>query len=107
VIRSDPALTRSEAERRLLALVRAARLPEPEANACVNGYEVDFVWRGRNLIVEVDGYAFHSSRRSFERDRRRDVELVTAGYRVLHFTRRQITDEPEALIATLAAALAA
>ena len=28
-IRTDPALTRSEAERRLLALIRAARLPDP------------------------------------------------------------------------------
>ena len=32
-IRTDPALTRSEAERRMLELVRAARLPQPEANA--------------------------------------------------------------------------
>jgi very-short-patch-repair endonuclease len=58
-------------------------------------------------VVEVDGYAFHSSRSSFERDRRKDLELSAAGYRVLRVTRRQINEEPEALVATLAAALAA
>ena len=106
-IRTDPALTRSEAERRLLELVRAARLPKPEANARLLGWEVDLVWRDARLVVEVDGYAFHSSRSSFERDRRKDAELIAAGYRVLRFTWRQIADEPAAVIAILAAALAA
>jgi len=29
-------------------------------------------------VVEVDGYAFQSSRSAFERDRRRDAELAAA-----------------------------
>jgi len=106
-IRTDPSLTRSEAERRLLGLIRAARLPAPEANRRVNGYEVDFLWREPGLIAEVDGYAFHSSRSSFERDRRKDQDLGAKGYRVIRVTWRQLTDGPEAVIATLAAALAA
>jgi hypothetical protein len=59
------ALTRSEAEERLLALIRAAQLPRPEVNARVGPYEVDFLWRRQRLVVEVDGYAFHSSRTAF------------------------------------------
>jgi len=39
---SAPALTRSEAEERFLALVRAAELPTPETNVRVGRYEVDF-----------------------------------------------------------------
>jgi very-short-patch-repair endonuclease len=105
-IQTDPALTRSEAERKLLELIRAARLPEPRTNARVGRWEVDFLWREHRLIVEVDGYAFHSSRSSFERDRRRDAELGRYGYRVLRFTWRQLSGEPEAIIATLATALA-
>ena len=35
----DPAFTRSRAERELVALVRAARLPEPVCNAIVAGWE--------------------------------------------------------------------
>jgi very-short-patch-repair endonuclease len=38
------------------------------------------------LIVELDGYAYHRTRKSFERDRRRDAALLTAGYRTLRVT---------------------
>lgn len=101
-----PALTRSEAERRFLALIRAAQLPEPRANALVGGLEVDFYWPVDRLVVEIDGFAFHSGRRGFERDRERDAVLAASGLRVIRITRRQLSDEPETVIARLAAALA-
>jgi very-short-patch-repair endonuclease len=75
-------------------------------NARVGRYEVDFLWRERALVVEVDGYRFHSSRASFERDRRRDADLTTRGLRVIRITWRQIVREPEALVARVATALA-
>jgi very-short-patch-repair endonuclease len=105
-LQTEPALTRSEAERQFLELVRTAGLPEPETNARVGPYEVDFLWRDQNLVVEVDGFAFHSSRSSFERDRRRDAELTAQRIRVMRVTWRQIQDEREALAATLALATA-
>ena len=40
------------------------------------------------------------------RSRRRDADLVAAGYRVVRFTWRQITGEPEAVVARLAELLA-
>jgi very-short-patch-repair endonuclease len=101
-----PNLTRSEAEDRLLALVHAARLPTPAVNVRVGRYEVDFLWRAERLVVEVDGFAFHSSRSAFERDRARDAELQAAGLRVMRITWRQLTDEPEVIVARLAQALA-
>ena len=101
-LRTEPALTRSEAERRLLDLTRAARIPRPAANTRVGRHEVDLLWTAQRLVVEVDGYAFHGSRHAFERDRRRDADLVAAGYRVIRFTWRQITREPEAVVARLA-----
>jgi very-short-patch-repair endonuclease len=101
-----PTLTRSEAEERLLALLRAARLPPPELNVRVGRREVDCLWRDAALVVEVDGYAYHSSRAAFERDRLRDAELQAAGYRVVRVTWRQLTEEPAALVARLAQALA-
>jgi very-short-patch-repair endonuclease len=106
-LRTEPRLTRSEAERLMLDLVREAGLPTPEANVRIAGYEVDLLWRERKLIAEIDGYAFHSMRSSFERDRRRDQELVAAGYRVIRVTWRQITDETVGVAARLATALAA
>jgi very-short-patch-repair endonuclease len=106
-IQTDPAFTRSEAERRALDLIRRARLPAPETNAQIHGHEVDLLWRQQRLVVEIDGYAYHSARRSFERDRRRDQTLIAGGHRVIRITWRQIHREPETLVATLATALAA
>jgi Protein of unknown function (DUF559) len=57
----------------MLRLLRAAELPTPRVNARVGRFEVDFLWPAHRLIVEVDGYAYHSDRGAFERDRRRDA----------------------------------
>jgi len=73
----------------------------------VAGYEVDFLWPGERLVVEVDGYAFHSTRAAFERDRVRDADLQAHGYRVLRFTWRRLAEAPEAVITAIATALAA
>jgi very-short-patch-repair endonuclease len=87
----DPAPTRSELERRFLRLCRERGLQRPEVNAVIEGIEVDFVWRDRRLIVEVDGYAFHRSPADFERDRERDVHLAMRGWTTRRFTWRQVT----------------
>ena len=106
LLADGPNLTRSEAERRLLSLLARAQLPRPVANARVERHEVDALWPERKLIVEVDGYAYHSGRAAFERDRLRDAALQIAGYRVLRTTWRQLAERPEALVAQIAAALA-
>lgn len=101
-----PGVTRSEAERRLLAVLRRAQLTPDATNVRVAGHEVDVLYRDQRLVVEVDGYAFHATRAAFERDRGRDAALAAAGFRVMRVTWRQVTDEPEAVVARLAAALA-
>jgi very-short-patch-repair endonuclease len=98
--------TRSEAERRLKALCKAAGLPRPLTNARVAGYEVDAFWPAHRLIVEVDGFAYHSSRQAFERDRRKDAALTAAGNRVVRITWRRLTTEPISLSAQFGALLA-
>lgn len=104
--RAEPALARSEAEERMLALIRKARLPLPEVNVELGGYEVDFLWRAERLVVEVDGFAFHSSQGRFESDRRRDADLSARGFRVIRVTWRQIDREPEAMLVRLSQSLA-
>ena len=100
-------ITRSEAEERFLALVRAAGLPAPEVNVRILGYEVDFLWRDEGLVVEVDGFQFHSTRAAFERDRERDAELQAAGLRVLRVTWHQVVDTPYSTLTNLVRALGA
>ena len=97
--------TRSDLERHLLRICRAHGIPKPEVNVKVGTYEVDFLWRAERLIVEVDGYAYHSSRRSFESDRARDRNLKLCGYEVLRFTDRELSSKPEAVAASLRAHL--
>ena len=65
------------------------------------------LWPDHDLIVEIDGYAFHSTRCSFEHDRSRDQTLIAAGYRVMRVTWRQLTRETLAVAVRLATALAA
>jgi very-short-patch-repair endonuclease len=101
-----PSLTASEAEVRLLAAVRDGGLPEPQANAGVGGYKVDLLWREARLIVELDGYEFHSDRAAFETDRLRDAELGDLGYRVIRVTWRQLVGRRDEVVGRIGRALA-
>jgi Protein of unknown function (DUF559) len=77
---------RSALEDHMLALCRRFHLPRPRVNARVDRYEVDFLWRDRRVIAEVDGWASHRTRSAFEEDRARDAALKLLGYEVLRFT---------------------
>ena len=101
-----PLFTRSEGEKLLRSLVRSAGLPQPRTNVRRGGWEVDAVWDAERLVVEVDGRRYHDTQPQFERDRRKDADLVLAGYRVLRFTWRRLTREPVEVVAIIAAALA-
>jgi very-short-patch-repair endonuclease len=100
-LRSEEELTRSELERLFLALCRRHRLPQPEVNANVGPYEVDFLWRQRALVVETDGFRHHGDRSAFERDRAKDARLQSLGFRVLRFTHRQLTQDRSSVVAAL------
>ncbi|HEX4751283.1 MAG TPA: hypothetical protein VH268_00175, partial [Solirubrobacterales bacterium] len=64
-----PVFTRSGLERRFLEVVREAGLPEPSMNLFVAGHEIDAYWEKESFGVELDVYATHGSRLSFEEDR--------------------------------------
>ena len=98
---AGPALTRSEAEARFLALLRKGGIDRPRCNTVVCGLEVDFYWPDRNVVVEVDGFAYHSRRSAFENDRERDLVLAAEGIVVVRVTWRQIRAEPEKVLARL------
>jgi predicted transcriptional regulator of viral defense system len=99
--------TRSELERGFLRVCDDAGLPRPAVNVVVEGVEVDFAWFSERVVAEVDGYEYHSNRSAFEKDRRRDVTLQLAGFRVLRFTHRRLVEEPDQVVAELRHALAA
>jgi very-short-patch-repair endonuclease len=101
-----PEFTRSEGERRLKRLCEQAGLPLPRMNARVAGYEVDAFWPAQRLVVEIDGWRYHGTRKRFEDDRRKDAALQVAGYRVLRITYRRLCEEAMKVAAELAVMLA-
>ena len=101
---SPPEMTRTELETRFLAIVERHDLPRPKVNRQVEGYEVDFIWPDRKLIVETDGFAAHGTRRAFEADRVRDRRLGRAGFRTIRLTPRSLAYEAE-IVADLEAML--
>jgi very-short-patch-repair endonuclease/predicted transcriptional regulator of viral defense system len=99
---------RSPAEKRFRALLRRAGvLGQVQFNATVLGCEVDVWWPDHGLAIEVDGFAFHSSPKSFQDDRRRDAALIAAGLRVMRVTWQDITQQPDRLLLDIGRATAA
>ena len=86
--------TRSVLEDAVLAFVDRYALPRPTVNQRVAGFEVDMLWRAKQLIVELDGRAVHDRSQSFEDDRERDAELTAAGFRVVRVTWQRLRDHP-------------
>lgn len=73
-----------------------------------HGHEVarvDFCWPAARLVVEADGYAFHSSRDDYRRDRRRMNELERLGWRVLRFSWEDVTQRPDHVVGLVRACL--
>jgi hypothetical protein len=99
---ADPAPFRSNLESDFLALCRSSGLPRPAVNVPLAGYEVDFVWLDRRVVVEIDSWWHHSGRRSFGDDRRRDVDLALAGFTVLRFTDEELLDTPRGIVTKVA-----
>jgi len=98
-------ITRSELERRFLAVLDGTDLPRPRRNAHVSVqgrfFEVDCLWAEQRLIVELDGRESHGTDLAFEKDRERDRLLLVEGWRVTRITWRQLRDDAPAVIADL------
>ncbi|MGI8624837.1 MAG: AbiEi antitoxin N-terminal domain-containing protein [Solirubrobacteraceae bacterium] len=98
--------TRSALEDLFLPLLRRARLPLPALNVYVQGLQVDAVWRGERVTVELDGRRYHDTDTRYESDRARDSHLAAHGFLVLRFTYRRLERDGLAVVAELAAVLA-
>ena len=80
----------SERARSILETVARLQLVDmgltPQIGVWIEGVgEVDMIILGF-IVIEVDGWAFHSSKEQREKDLKRDRELLRRGYVVLRFT---------------------
>lgn len=62
---------------------------------------VDFCWPAARLIVEADGFAFHSDRSAYRRDRLRLNDLERLGWTVLRFTWEDVMLRPDHVAGTV------
>jgi very-short-patch-repair endonuclease/predicted transcriptional regulator of viral defense system len=89
---------RSELERRFWRLIEEAGLPLPLTNVVVEGELVDAYWPNERLVVELDGYGYHRTRRDFENDRERDRILELARVQRLRITYDRLRHKPHAAV---------
>ncbi len=107
VIEAPAGPTRSEFEDAFVELARRHGLPAPQVNAHLNGYEVDVLFPRDGLIVELDGWEFHSDRSAFEDDRERDATMLEHGYETVRITWERLRNDPGREAARLRHILAA
>jgi hypothetical protein len=104
-------------ERAGSALESAARvvfdefgLDPPELQVTIHlpahAFLVDFFWRARRVIVEADGLAKYAADKDLIAQFQRDRLLRDAGYKVVHFTWRELFKTPELVIARIRQAFA-
>jgi hypothetical protein len=74
--------------------------------AVIAGHRVDLLI-GEKLVVQVDGYAYHSGSAERSRDVAHDAELRLRGYTVLRFTYAQIIHDWPAVARAISRAVAA
>ncbi|MHC3002572.1 DUF559 domain-containing protein [Gordonia metallireducens] len=98
--------SRSEAERKAIALFRSGGVTGWTANAPVCGYVVDLAFIEQKVAVEIDGFAFHSDAASFQHDRTRQNVLIANGWTVLRFTWQDITGQPASVLANVRRSIA-
>jgi hypothetical protein len=106
----EPSTQKSELERAFKQLLEpAAGIRTPLFNALVNGetatHEVDALWEKERLAVQLDGFAFHRTRRDREKDADSDADLELAGYRVMRLTWDDVTVHGERTLRRLQLAL--
>lgn len=96
-------------ERRTAALMSSAGISgwhqQVWVGAGATSYRVDFAFERERVIVEFDGFAFHSTPERFSTDKRRDDDLRAAGWKVVHITWKQLHASPEDVVRRIKRAL--
>ena len=93
-------------ERRFLRLLAEADLPAPSTQQVLTAardrlVRVDCRFPGTNVVVELLGYRFHSSKPQLRHDAERLNALVAAGAAPYQFTYEQVVEDPAYVVTTV------
>jgi very-short-patch-repair endonuclease len=94
-----------ELEKLFLRKLRAAGLPDVIRQHPCGTRFIDVAYPDAKLAIELDGLRDHFSADAFKKDRRRQNEIVLAGYTVLRFTWEDVRDRWPTVEATIRRAL--
>lgn len=100
----------SEAERRVWEAHTQMNLPELEGLVTQHDlfkYRLDFALPDKRIAFEIDGYAYHSDKKTFENDRKRHRALELEGWRIARFTGKEACNTPEHVVLEMAKAVTA
>ncbi|MEZ5174718.1 MAG: DUF559 domain-containing protein [Acidimicrobiia bacterium] len=95
-------------EARFRRLVDGARIDDYEVEYPIPWSPMerfDFAFPSRKLAIELDGFQWHRSKKTFENDRRRDRDAVVNGWKVMRFTWSDISNSPSSVVETVRTAL--
>ena len=92
ILDGDTPTSLSKLESVFIALLRKNNLPLPTTNERVDSHRVDCRWPEHKLTVELDSYAFHNTRYSWQQDRKRDSAARRRGDRILRYIWEDLSD---------------
>jgi very-short-patch-repair endonuclease len=97
--------TESELERMFVKFVVAYGLPTPRRQVTFIAGRVDFLFDPGMVIAELDGRRNHTALLDREADMERDARLTAMGLKVMRFSYRRLTRDPDGVYADLQGAL--
>lgn len=97
----------SQAERRMIKLLRGAGLTGWVTGYRTGGFVLDFAFPTLRIAIEVDGWAWHWDAERFRHDRRRQNAVTLADWTILRYTWHDLVQRPADVLAQIRAALAA
>lgn len=107
--RAGKRATGSEFETRVVQCLRDRGLPDPvrqhRVRAAGRTACIDLAYPDQRVAIELDGWAAHGGPDAFVADRRRQNIVVLAGWNVLRFTWRDLTERPDGLAREVSTAL--
>jgi very-short-patch-repair endonuclease len=71
-------------------------------NYVEEGFELDAYWPEFRFAVELDVFETHGTRAAFERDRKRQEDLLLAGIQMTRVTGPRLEREPDEVIRRVA-----
>jgi very-short-patch-repair endonuclease len=97
----------SDAERRLVTLLRAAGISGWVLGHRLGPWTIDLAFPDVRVAIEVDGWAWHVEVDRFRNDRRKGNAIVRAGWTLLRFTWHDLHTRPYEVLAEIREVVAA